>query len=208
MTIKEFFSLKKNRFFWINLLAIIVITCLLVFIVLKALDSYTRHGQAIVVPDAKGKTVREAQALFAEKGLLCMVSDSLYVKEKPAGSVLDHIPPSGQKVKDGRTIYLTINTLNIPQKLVPDVADNSSLRQAQARILAAGFKLDKGESTKGEKDWVYKVKYKGRVLAPGDKVPVGATLTLVVGDGAGESFESDSTVSVKGDSTAADESWF
>lgn len=207
MTIKEFFSFKKNRFFWGNLLAIIIIACLLVFIVLQALDSYTRHGQAIVVPDVKGKTIYEAENLFREKGLQCIVTDSMYVKEKPAGSVLEHTPSSGQKVKEGRVIYLTINTLNVPQQAVPDVADNSSLRQAQARILAAGFKLTANESTKGEKDWVYGVKYKGRELGPGDKVPTGSTLTLVVGDGAGEVFDTDSTESVPAEDTT-DESWF
>jgi len=207
MTIKEFFSFKKNRFFWGNLLAVIIIACLLVFIVLKALDSYTRHGQAIVVPDAKGLTVSEAKVLFRGKGLHCAISDSTYVKDKPAGSILEHTPSSGQRVKEGRTIYLTINTLSVPLQIVPDVADNSSLRQAQARILAAGFKLSNNESTRGEKDWVYKVKYKGKVLGSSDKVPVGATLTLVVGDGAGEVFESDSTRNAPADSVA-DESWF
>lgn len=208
MTIKEFFSFKKNRFFWINLLVMIVIAFLLVFIVLRALDSYTRHGQAIVVPDVKGKTVHEAQDIFRENGLQCMVTDSMYVKEKPAGSILEQTPPSGQKVKEGRAIYLTINTLNIPLQLVPDIADNSSLRQAEARLLAAGFKLAKAEMIRGEKDWVYKIKYKGNALEPGDRVPVGATLTLVVGDGAGESFESDSTLEVPDESGATDESWF
>ncbi|NDV83938.1 PASTA domain-containing protein [Bacteroides sp. 51] len=210
MTIKEFFSFKKNRFFWINLLAMIIVAGVLVFVVLKALDSYTRHGQAIIVPDAKGKTVHEAQDLFGAEGLQCIVTDSMYVKEKPAGSILEHVPSSGQKVKEGRVIYLTINTLNVPTQIIPDVADNSSLRQAEARLLAAGFKLTKHEPTRGERDWVYNIKYKGRVLAAGERVPVGSTLTLVVGDGAGESFESDSTVEapVIDDGGAADESWF
>lgn len=207
MTLKEFFSFKKNRFFWGNLLAIIVIACLLVFIVLKSLDSYTRHGQAIEVPDAKGKTIHEAENIFREKGLYSVVADSMYVKEKPAGSVLEHTPSSGQKVKEGRVIYLTINTLNIPLQLVPDVADNSSLRQAEARVQAAGFKLATHETIRGEKDWVYEIKYRGKTLEPGDKVPVGATLTLVVGDGAGEVFENDSTETDE-EEGATDESWF
>lgn len=207
MTIKEFFSFKKNRFFWINLLAMIIIACLLVFIILKALDSYTRHGQAIIVPDAKGMNISQAEKLFRDKGLYCVVSDSVYVKDKPAGSIIEHIPVSGQKVKDGRKVYLTINTLNVPLQSVPDVAGNSSLRQAQSRILASGFKLTESQSTRGWQDWVYEVKYNGRALEPGDKVPVGSTLTLVVGDGAGEALENDSTMSDSGES-ATDESWF
>lgn len=186
MNIKEFFSLKKNSFFWVNIMVMVLVVGLLVFVVLKMLDSYTRHGQAIVVPDAKGMGVFQAEALFRNKNLNSIISDSIYVKDKPAGSVIDHVPASGQKVKAGRTIYLTVNTLSVPLRNIPDVADNSSLRQAQASMQSLGFKLTAPELTHGERDWVYGVKYNGRVLATGEKVPVGATLTLVVGDGSGE----------------------
>ena len=180
MTIKEFFSFKTNKYFWLNLIAMMAVVILLLFGVLKWLDVYTRHGEAVVVPDVKGMTVGEAEMLLRNHGLVCVVSDSNYVKNKPAGSILELNPSAGQKVKEGRTIYLTINTLDVPLRLVPDVADNSSVRQAQAKILAAGFKLSENELISGEKDWVYGVKYKGRQLNMGDKVPVGATLTLSV----------------------------
>lgn len=211
MNIKEFFSLKKNRFFWVNIAGMILAVFLLAFAILKALDTYTRHGQAIIVPDAKGMGVFQAEALFRKHGLNSIVFDSIYVKEKSTGSVLDHIPASGQKVKAGRIIYLTVNTLSVPLQLVPDVADNSSLRQAQARMLSLGFKLTAHEYMRGETDWVYKVKYNGRVLESGEKVPVGATLTLVVGDGMGEINAADSLLTDPNGSvaeTATDESWF
>ena len=97
------------------------------------------------------------------------------------------------------------------------MADNSSLRQAEARILASGFKLDEIQYVAGEKDWVYGVKYNGRQLVIGDKVPMGATLTLMVGDGVELPQEADS-LGVEGsgsaetvtssEGSAADESWF
>jgi beta-lactam-binding protein with PASTA domain len=205
MTIKEFFSFNKNRFFWGNLLAMIVVAGVLIFITLEALDLYTRHGQAILVPNAKGMNVFQAEELFRSKGLRCVVSDSIYVKDKPAGHVIDHIPTGGRKVKNGRTIYLTINTLNIPLLPVPDVADNSSLRQAQARISASGFKLTSNELTRGERDWVYGVKHNGRTLQPGDKVPVGSALTLIVGDGSREAPENNSAIEAP-DAGTTDES--
>lgn len=215
MTIKDFFSFKANKNFWINIIAMIVVMCVLLFIVLKGLDIYTRHGEAVVVPDAKGMMMEEAEMLFRNHGLTCVVSDSNYVKNKPAGSVLELNPAAGQKVKEGRVIYLTINTLDVPLRAVPDVADNSSMRQAQAKILAAGFKLADNEFVSGEKDWVYGVKYRGRQLHTGDKAPVGAMLTLTVGDGsAPESLESDSieTEDASGasesESATTDESWF
>ena len=155
--------------------------------------------------------------MFENKGLACVISDSTYVKDKPAGCILDYNPAAGQKVKEGRIIYLTINAINIPLQAVPDVADNSSLRQAEARILASGFKLNDIEYMAGEKDWVYGVKYQDRVLAMGEKVPMGATLTLMVGNGGEEMQEGDSLSADEGaeprevvtsESSAADESWF
>lgn len=212
MTIKDFFSFKTNKYFWLNLIAMVAVVILLLFGVLKWLDVYTRHGEAVVVPDVKGMTVGEAEMLLRNHGLVCVVSDSNYVKNKPAGSILELNPSAGQKVKEGRTIYLTINTLDAPLRLVPDVADNSSVRQAQAKILAAGFKLSESELISGEKDWVYGVKYKGRQLNMGDKVPVGATLTLLVGDGETQVQDSDSLEIVEDAAgttdVSTDDSWF
>ena len=212
MTIKEFFSFKTNKYFWLNLIAMMAVVILLLFGVLKWLDVYTRHGEAVVVPDVKGMTVGEAEMLLRNHGLVCVVSDSNYVKNKPAGSILELNPSAGQKVKEGRTIYLPINTLDVPLRLVPDVADNSSVRQAQAKILAAGFKLSENELISGEKDWVYGVKYKGRQLNMGDKVPVGATLTLLVGDGETQVQDSDSLEIVEDAAgttdVSTDDSWF
>ena len=194
MTIKEFFSFKANKYFWLNLMAMVAVVCLLFFGVLKWLDSYTRHGEAVVVPNVKGMTIDEAEMLFRNHGLVCVVSDSSYVKNKPAGSILDVTPSVGQKVKEGRIIYLTINTLNIPLRPVPDVADNSSMRQAQAKIL------------------VYGVKYMGRQLEMGDKVPVGATLTLLVGDGEELPVDNDSIQNadsiMDSHESPVDDSWF
>ena len=107
--------------------------------------------------------------------------------------------------------------INVPLQVVPDVADNSSLRQAEARILASGFKLNDIQYVPGEKDWVYGVKYRERMLAIGDKVPMGATLTLMVGDGNREVLEGDSLSADESmgnpdeavsEGSAADESWF
>ena len=210
MTIKEFFSFKANRFFWVNIIAMVVVAVLIVFGALKGLDIY---GQAVVVPDVKGMSVSEAEKMFRDQGLTYVVSDSNYVKNKPSGIILDLNPSVGQKVKEGRTIYLTINTLSTPLCVVPDVADNSSVRQAQAKLMAAGFKLTENRMVSGEKDWVYGVIYQGHQLQIGDKAPIGATLTLMVGDGV-QSAGADSVDMVEDaaisadDSGTEDDSWF
>lgn len=101
---KGIFSFRQNKYFWINILAMIAVVVLLMFGTLKGIDIYTHHGEAVVVPDVKGMTVAEAGAVFDSRGLACIVSDSTYVKDKPAGCILDYNPAAGQKVKEGRII--------------------------------------------------------------------------------------------------------
>ena len=216
MTIKEFFSFKTNKFFWLNIVAMIVVVVVMIFGVLKWMDVYTHHGETVVVPDVKGMTTEEAAKMFRNRGLVAVISDTKYVKDKAAGIILELKPGAGEKVKEGLTVYLTVNTLDVPLRVIPDVADNSSLRQAQAKLLSAGFKLNEVQLVNGEKDWVYGVKYQGRQLTAGEKIPMGASLTLMVGDGAGDTVEEDSIdidldteepVASESSSTQ-DDSWF
>jgi beta-lactam-binding protein with PASTA domain len=219
MTIKEFFSFKGNRYFWVNIIGMVVAVFLLIFIVIEGLSLYTHHGDVVEVPDVKGLSLDEARLMLKNHGLDGVVVDSSYVKTMPAGCVLELLPAAGQTVKEGRVIYLTVNTGTAPLYVIPDVADNSSARQARARMIAAGFKLTDDEHISGEKDWVYGVKYNGRELRHGEKVPVGATLTLLVGNGGSLPVESDSLdvddsdepvshSSSSSSSSTTDDSWF
>ena len=173
-----------------NILLMVVVAFALIVITMKWVDGYTHHGEAVEVPNVVGKTLDEARSVFLSLNLECEVADSNYIKTEPAGAVLDCNPSAGQMVKKGRIVYLTVNTLSVPLQDIPDVADNSSLRQAEARLMAAGFRLDSIQHVEGEKDWVYGVKYNGRLLMSGEKVPEGATLQLMVG--AGDDFQTDS----------------
>ena len=182
ISLKDFFSFKKNRAFWLNLIAMPVVVIAVIFGVLHWLDDYTHHGQSIIVPNVKGLPLKQAEAEFTKKSLKTVVVDSNFVKGMPAGAVLEQKPSSGAKVKTGRTIYLTINTAEMPKVAIPDIIDNSSYRQAEARLRALGFKLTAPEIISGEKDWVYAVKYLEKELTNGEKIPREAVLTLIIGD--------------------------
>ena len=67
MTIKEFFSFKTNKFFWLNIVAMIVVVVVMIFGVLKWMDVYTHHGETVVVPDVKGMTTEEAAKMLRIK---------------------------------------------------------------------------------------------------------------------------------------------
>jgi len=64
MTIKEFFSFKTNKYFWLNIIAMIAVVLLILFVALKGLDVYTRHGEAVIVPD-----VKESSAVITWKAI-------------------------------------------------------------------------------------------------------------------------------------------
>lgn len=215
ITLKEFFSFKQNRFFWLNLIAMIVVVIGACWGTLLWLDHYTHHGEAYVVPNVKNKSLGEAQLALHNQKLEGLVVDSSYVKGLPDGMVLDQNPAEGARVKEGRTIYLTVTTSKVPLVKLPDLVDNSSLRQAEAKLKAMGFRLTEPEYVSGEQDWIYGIKYRGRSLMSGDKVPHEAMLTLCVGNTAiRDSLAMDSTqimisegVPVNSEAEV-DDSWF
>lgn len=211
ITFKEFFSFKNNRFFWINLVLMLIVVIAAPLVTLQWLDSYTLHGEAVVVPDVKGMNVSQAKDILSKQQLKSAVVDSSYVKGTAPGAILEQNPSGGSKVKEGRTVYLTINADSAPQVAMPDVMDNSSLRQAEAKLRALGFKLTEPEYINGEKDWVYSVKYRGRELKAGEKIPSEALVTLTVGNG-DKTLPGDSLL-IEGaggmdDTPVIDESWF
>lgn len=215
ITLKEFFSFKQNRFFWLNLIAMIVVVIGACWGTLLWLDHYTHHGETYVVPNVKNKSLGEAQLALHNQKLEGLVVDSSYVKGLPDGMVLDQNPAEGARVKEGRTIYLTVTTSKVPLVKLPDLVDNSSLRQAEAKLKAMGFRLTEPEYVSGEQDWIYGIKYRGRSLMSGDKVPHEAMLTLCVGNTAiRDSLAMDSTQIMisegvpENSEAEVDDSWF
>ena len=216
MTIKEFFSIKKNFFFWGNLLAMAIVAVGLVWGVFKWLDHYTDHDVAVSVPEVIGLQWDEAEALLRKHTLTPVVSDSTYNPSKPGGIILDMTPAQGSVVKEGRSVYLTVNTNRPPMRIIPDLIDNSSLREAEAKLRAMGFVLAENDTIEGEQDWIYGIKYKGASLQNGDEVPIGATLVLEVGGGdymfmeemMGDSLSSSGNSARGEEATIVDDSWF
>lgn len=180
---KELPNKKPLRLLLTNLTAMAAVVVAAVLITFRWIDKYTEHGIAITVPNVTGMQEDDAIQELS-KSLLVGIADAMeYKKGVPAGEVLSQRPGINAKVKHGRKIYLTISSGNQPMKTVPDVADNSSLRQAESRLRAAGFLLTPHDTIKGELDWVYGVRYNGRELKGEEQVPEGATLTLIIGGG-------------------------
>lgn len=143
---------------------------------------YTHHGERIEVPNVKGMVLSDADYTLTRARLETVVADSGYDRRLPAGTVLEQLPAAGKQVKSGREIYLTINSGKTPTLAMPDIADNSSLREAEAKLRSMGFKLGPIEYAYGDKDWVLDVKCRGRHVNVGERISIDDPVTLVVGN--------------------------
>ena len=173
MTSSEFINKFKSKYLWGNLGAMFLVLVLLCVGVKFGIDIYTHHGEAIRVPDIR-----------------IVVSDTGYVRSLPADCILEQTPAFGEVVKSGHIIYVTINSNHSPRITIPDVIDNSSLREAMAKLTAMGFKLGSPEYIPGEEDWVYGILVKGRHVVAGDKVSIDDVLIIQVGNGQRDTTDS------------------
>ena len=189
MNKKEFFSKLFSRYLLIHFAAMLLVVALVVFGITYGLDWYTHHGQGIEVPQVQGMNYNKARLKIDELGLTIVVSDSGYNKQKPADCILAQSPGPGAKVKEGHTIYVTVNSPSSPTFAIPDIVDNASVREAEAKLTAMGFKLTPPQKVTGEKDWVYGIMCRGRRVSNGDRIPIDYPLTLMVGSGAYDESE-------------------
>ena len=183
MKTKEFFGKFCSKFLFWNLIAMALVVILLVVGVNYGLDWYTHHGESIRVPNIEGMRIDKARETMEECGLEIVVTDSGYNRRLPADCVLTQSPGAGLTVKSGHTIYVTINSSNSPSVAIPDVVDNSSYREAEAKLISLGFKVLPPQYVTGEKDWVYGVSCNGRKVSTGERISIEQPLTLLVGSG-------------------------
>lgn len=147
------------------------------------LELYTRHGQSVEMPDIVHKSFEQAEAMLDSLDLNIEVSDTDFVKTLPPDCILEQSIAAGDIIKPDRVVYVKINASHSPSRAIPDIIDNSSLRDAQNKLSALGFKLGDPEYVPGERDWVYGLKCRGRALFEGDMVSTEDVLTIQVGDG-------------------------
>lgn len=189
MKAKEFFGKFASGYLWGNLLAMLIVIVLLALGVKYGLDWYTHHGEGVVVPKVEGMDYAKARSLIEDHGLNVMVSDSGYNKAMAANCILIQNPGAGTTVKMGHTVYVTVNSPSSPSFAIPDIVDNSSYREAEAKLMALGFKLTPPQEVAGEKDWVYGVLCRGRRVSAGERISIDYPLTLMIGSGTYDSDE-------------------
>lgn len=187
MTLKELYQKLTSRLLWGNLLAMGVLTMVLLVGLFVFLAFYTHHGVTVDMPDVTGQRYDVAQRKLEAMGLRVEVSDTGHVTSLAPDVVLEqHIAP-GTKIKVNRLVRLTINSATARTIPLPNVIDGS-LREAQMKLKAIGFRLGAVRRITGDMDLVYKVEVGGREVHVGDRVSIERPIILVVGDGEAEDY--------------------
>lgn len=175
----------RSKLFLLNLaLAAVVIFAIFGFTYLW-LDSYTKHGENISVPDLKGMKVNQVDSLVSGRHLQFAVVDSVFLPDFAPGTITEQDPLPNANVKENRTIYLTVNSGVPPKVQMPNLID-VSLRQAEAILQTYGLKV--GEFSFRHdlaKNAVLEQKFRGRDIKPGTLINRGSIIDLALGDGIG-----------------------
>ena len=197
MELKKFWKETIGGFVLKNVLIASGIIVVLTWGALIAVDFYTHHGELLVIPDLRGSNVEEAEQILSKKGLYAQVIDSVYVRNKKQGAIIEQIPAPNSTVKSNRPVYIIINSRKARQVALPEISE-VSYRQADAMLQSVGLSVANVEYAPSEfKDLVIEIKLHGRTVFPGTRIPEGSAVVLVVGNGSGAA-ESKAVPSLKG----------
>ena len=182
----KFFQYLSTKTFRKNLIIAIISISVFVLLIFFILRNYTRHGEKIEVPNLKNKSIKEAVIALEQMGFRYQL-DSVYQTDAKPGIIIDQDPAAGSTVKDNRTIYLTMITLSPPVVNFPEIREMTFL---EARAILGNYELKLGDTIyipDIARDVVLDVKYGGEKLLAGQEIPKGSRVSLVLGNGMGDS---------------------
>ncbi|MCT4698328.1 PASTA domain-containing protein [Tenacibaculum haliotis] len=183
--LKGLFQFIKSKTFLVQIGIAIVSLFLFVFIMQWWLGTTTNHGQKIQVPNLHKMSLVEVEKKLNELNLDFIIIDSAtYNPNYPKKSVIEQNPEVGDFVKEKRKLYLTLNPSKYRDIEISDL-NGRTKRQATTHLRSQGFIVGKEITWVKDigKNVVRGLKYKGKLIEPGTKLPKKTTINLVLGDG-------------------------
>lgn len=182
MSFKKFLT---SRVFFLSLVLAVALIALLIILTMNRLKSYTHHGISYSVPDLSGMTFADAENSADNAKLRVEILDSVYTKTVAPGTVVDQVPAAQKKVKEGRVIFLTMNSVEPEKVKVPKLTD-ISFRQVQVLLENTGLFIDSISYQPSEyNDLVLAVLQDSIEVHEGDLLVRGSTVNLVIGQSKG-----------------------
>ena len=181
---KDFFNFLRSKVFLINLGLALLVLIILCVLMLQWLKSSTRHGDFVEVPDLAKLSISEMRQTIAEANLRYEVIDSAdYDPDYPRFSIIEQNPAAGNKVKENRKIYVTVNPSGYKKVTVPNIIQVTQ-RNASSMLKAVGLEVERVTYIDElGKDMVYYIRHNGKNIQPGDRIPKTSGIELVCGNG-------------------------
>jgi beta-lactam-binding protein with PASTA domain len=175
-------NIKQSFVF--NLVIVLALCAILYACFFASLHWFTKHGQEVTIPDLRGKDVNTAVTQLGKLHFEVIVDSTYEPTAKPL-VVLKQVPDTGAVVKQGRTVFLTVNMLTPPRIPMPNLV-NLSMRSAEMILrnnkLLIGDTIFKPDIAAGA---ILEQRYKGQPIQPGEMVMQGSKIGLVIGNGQG-----------------------
>ncbi len=177
------FKFLTHKPLWVNILAVILLTAILIMLFLGSLDFITKHGKYERVPTILGKTLTEATTILNQKGFEVEIQDSVYIDSVAPSAVVKQTPEAESSVKVNRTIYLTINRSEPPLVEMPNLI-GFSIRNAEMYLENLGLRIgDTSFRPDIAKNAVLEQLFKGQPIKAGTKIHMGSEIGFVLGNG-------------------------
>ena len=175
-----------------NLLLIIVCGCVLIWLALLFLDSWTNHGETSTVPQVKGMSYSQASLVLGEADLKAEISDSIYDRYAAPGTVIESWPRAGAVVKRGRQVYVSITAFSPKMITISMPVIGVSSRQAISYLEALGITSIRLISVPSQyPDLVENAYTSEKTLNVGTSLPITSSVTLEVGTAPVDTFPTD-----------------
>ncbi len=178
MIIKE----EIRQSFWFNLVVVLVIGIILYILFFISLGWITAHGKEVKIPNVTNKDMKTAMKTLKDMSFDVYVDSTYDPKVQPL-VVMSQIPEVGAVVKGGRTVFITVNKKQPPLTPMPNLI-NLSFRIAEIQLknnkLMLGDTSYQPDIAQGA---VLKQLINGQEIRPGQMIPQGSKISLVIGDG-------------------------
>ncbi len=184
---KEFFK-KLLRFlisklFLFNLLGAIVFFVLAFVGLNKYLDSFTKHGETVTIPTLLGMPTDDALKLIADNGFEYEILDTVFDDGFDKGTIVEQNPKPESLVKEGRRIYLIVNSNKDELISMPQLV-GFSMRQVNSLVESYGLVIGNLRYVPDiAVNVIIKQMRDGEEIEPGTKIKKGTEIDLILGLG-------------------------
>ncbi len=163
----------------------------LFWMIFALLKSYTHHNDFVLVPDFKDLKLQQLETFISDKKINYEIIDSIWDPKLQKGIVVKQDPDPGEKVKEGRKVYLYVTSVRPPMINMPKLED-LSLRQAMAVCESYGL-ICVAQGVDDPCDGcIVKQLYREKRIEPGTLIEKGQTIKLMYGKGennSGQGFD-------------------